>query len=75
MSGTPTPPRPPFRPTKRGIHCPCGGRTEVYSIHRPASGMVVRYRLCLVCSGRVTTREMVIGTRPPHPPKRKGCYR
>lgn len=75
MSGTPIPPRPPDRPPKRGIFCRCGGRTEVYSIHRPCAGVVVRYRMCLSCFGRVTTREMVIGTRPPRPPKRKDCYR
>jgi hypothetical protein len=74
MSGTPTPPPP--RPARRGIFCPCGGRTEVYSVHRPCAGLVIRYRLCLVCRGRVTTREAVLHARPPRPPRPprpKGC--
>lgn len=75
MTDSPGRSHPPAPAPRRGILCPCGGRTEVYSVHRPCAGVVIRYRVCLACSGRVTTREAVISTRPARSSKRKDCYR
>jgi transcription elongation factor Elf1 len=47
---------------KVGITCPdCGAPTLVYYTRPVKAGQVQRFRICIECERRITTREVVVG--------------